>query len=113
VLNPRLALPFRIMDTVEVYPELAYHGTFYQTDSQSGEIRNLLTGLAPAILVMGVIFLGFSIVAGSLAQEAGAPREGGRPPDEARAPRHRPLAVPLVRNPAKCRVRPGAGRSGS
>ena len=36
-------------------------------------LRYLLTGLAPAILVMGIIFLGFSIVAGSLAQEAGAP----------------------------------------
>lgn len=36
-------------------------------------LRNLLTGLAPAILVMGIIFLGFSIVAGSMAQEAGAP----------------------------------------
>ena len=38
-------------------------------------LRQLLTGLAPAILVMGMLFLGFSIVAGSLAQD--------RPPLEA------------------------------
>ncbi len=36
-------------------------------------LRLLLVGLLPAILVMGVLFLGFSIVAGSMAQEAGAP----------------------------------------
>ncbi len=36
-------------------------------------LRDLLTGLTPAILVMGVIFLGFSIVAGSLAQDGGTP----------------------------------------
>lgn len=40
-------------------------------------LRVLLTGLTPAILMMTVVFLGFSIVAGSLAQEAGAP--GGDP----------------------------------
>ena len=36
-------------------------------------LRVLLTGLTPAILMMTVVFLGFSIVAGSLAQEAGPP----------------------------------------
>ncbi len=36
-------------------------------------LRTPLTGLMPAILVMALIFLGFSIVAGSLAQDAGTP----------------------------------------
>ena len=36
-------------------------------------LRVLLTGLMPALLIMGVVFLGFSIVAGSFAQEGGPP----------------------------------------
>ncbi len=36
-------------------------------------VRALLTGLLPAVLVMGVVFLGFSIIAGSLAQDSGPP----------------------------------------
>jgi LPS-assembly protein len=36
LLNPRIGIPFRIADLVEVLPEFGYHGTFYQTDGQSG-----------------------------------------------------------------------------
>ncbi len=48
-------------------------------------LRVLLTGLTPAILTMTVVFLGFSIVAGSLAQETPPPgtetiAEGGTVP---------------------------------
>ena len=43
-------------------------------------LRNPLTGLVPALLVMAVAFLGFSIVAGSLAQDRAAPQtEAGAP----------------------------------
>jgi hypothetical protein len=42
-LNPRLALPFRVADIFDIYPEIGYHGTFYQTDAQDFESRNLFT----------------------------------------------------------------------
>ncbi|MAE94166.1 MAG: hypothetical protein CL910_05845 [Deltaproteobacteria bacterium] len=45
VLNPRVAFPFRVADSVEVYPELGWHSTLYQTEEQSGEVRNLFTAL--------------------------------------------------------------------
>jgi len=45
VLNPRIGLPFRIADVVEVLPELGYHGTFYHTDGQSGAQRSLFTAM--------------------------------------------------------------------
>ena len=44
LLNPRIALPFHLGEALEVYPELGYHGTFYQTDLQSTAERSLLTG---------------------------------------------------------------------
>lgn len=44
ILNPRLAYPFRLWDTLEVYPEIGWHGTFYDTDRQGFETRNLFTG---------------------------------------------------------------------
>ncbi|MCH2410746.1 LPS-assembly protein LptD [Myxococcota bacterium] len=43
VLNPRLAYPLRIADKIEILPEIGYHGTFYQTEEQGSEIRQLLT----------------------------------------------------------------------
>ena len=43
ILNPRLAYPFRLWDTLEVNPEIGWHGTFYQTDRQGFEQRNLFT----------------------------------------------------------------------
>jgi len=45
VVNPRLHLPFRLFDVVEVLPEVGYHGTFYSADDASGDSRHLLTGL--------------------------------------------------------------------
>jgi lipopolysaccharide assembly outer membrane protein LptD (OstA) len=45
VANPRFLYPFRIADVVEVLPELGWYGTFYATDEQSGEIRNLFTAM--------------------------------------------------------------------
>jgi hypothetical protein len=44
LLNPRLALPLRLGDLVDVYPEIGYHGTFYTTSAQSLRGRHLLTG---------------------------------------------------------------------
>ena len=49
--------------------------------------RLLPTGLAPAILVMTIAFLAFSVIAGSLAQDAGGPdtetvAPGGTVPDK-------------------------------
>jgi lipopolysaccharide assembly outer membrane protein LptD (OstA) len=43
IVNPRLAYPFRLWDTVEVLPEIGWHGTFYDTALQGFETRNLLT----------------------------------------------------------------------
>ena len=44
LMNPRLGLPLRLGDLVDVYPELGYHGTFYTTRSQSLRGRHLFTG---------------------------------------------------------------------
>ncbi len=44
IVNPRLALPFRVFDSIEVYPELGYHGTFYKTELQSSAHRSMVTG---------------------------------------------------------------------
>lgn len=43
VANPRVAMPFRVGDVVEVLPELGWYGTFYQTDEQGSAVRNLFT----------------------------------------------------------------------
>jgi LPS-assembly protein len=43
VLNPRFYLPLRIADAVEVLPELAWHGTFYDSEKRGTEMRNLFT----------------------------------------------------------------------
>jgi lipopolysaccharide assembly outer membrane protein LptD (OstA) len=40
---PRLALPFRIGDFVEAYPEVGWHQTLYDTHFQGTEERHLLT----------------------------------------------------------------------
>jgi lipopolysaccharide assembly outer membrane protein LptD (OstA) len=45
VLNPRIGIPFRIADLVEVLPEVGYYGTFYHTDGQSAEERSLFTAM--------------------------------------------------------------------
>ncbi len=44
LLNPRVAVPFRVGDYLEVLPELGYHGTLYQTSRQSFSHRSLVTG---------------------------------------------------------------------
>ena len=43
LVNPRLALPLRLGDLVDVYPEVGYHGTYYTTRSQSLRGRHLFT----------------------------------------------------------------------
>jgi lipopolysaccharide assembly outer membrane protein LptD (OstA) len=48
VMNPRIGLPFRIADTVEVLPEIGYHGTFYSTRAQSTVMRSLFTAMLDA-----------------------------------------------------------------
>ncbi len=45
VLNPRIGIPFRVADIVEVLPEIGYHGTFYRTDAQSSTMRSLFTAM--------------------------------------------------------------------
>lgn len=42
--NPRLSLPFRVADVLEVLPEAGYHATAYQTDAQGFAARHLFTG---------------------------------------------------------------------
>lgn len=42
-INPRVARPFRIGDLVEIYPEIGYIGTFYNTE-ETDEVRHLVTG---------------------------------------------------------------------
>jgi len=44
LVQPRLAYPLRIADLFEVYPEVGYSGTFYDTDLQGGASRSLFTG---------------------------------------------------------------------
>ncbi len=44
VLNPRLHLPLRVADAIELLPELGWHGTFYQSRERGTEMRNLFTG---------------------------------------------------------------------
>lgn len=45
VLNPRLAVPFRLFDRIEVTPQAGYYGTFYHTVGQSYADRQLATGM--------------------------------------------------------------------
>jgi lipopolysaccharide assembly outer membrane protein LptD (OstA) len=44
VLNPRLHVPLRIADVVEVLPEVGWAGTFYQSERRGSEMRSLFTG---------------------------------------------------------------------
>jgi len=44
LLQPRVAYPIRIADLFEVYPEVGYYGTFYDTDLQGAASRSLFTG---------------------------------------------------------------------
>lgn len=43
VLNPRLYVPVRLFDLVEVLPEVGYYGTFYDSRLRGTELRNLAT----------------------------------------------------------------------
>ncbi|MBW2313279.1 MAG: LPS-assembly protein LptD [Deltaproteobacteria bacterium] len=43
-LYPRLSLPFRLLDQVEVVPEVGYRSTLYSTDAQGFEERGMVTG---------------------------------------------------------------------
>ena len=45
VLNPRIGMPFRIADVVEVYPEVGFDGTFYQSGTRSTDFRGLFTAM--------------------------------------------------------------------
>ncbi|MBW2286488.1 MAG: LPS-assembly protein LptD [Deltaproteobacteria bacterium] len=42
-IHPRLAVPFRISDYVEVYPEVGWHQTFYESHFMGSNQRHLLT----------------------------------------------------------------------
>ncbi len=42
LVNPRIAAPFRLFGGLEVYPEVGYHGTFYQSDNLGFSQRSLL-----------------------------------------------------------------------
>jgi lipopolysaccharide assembly outer membrane protein LptD (OstA) len=42
-LNPRLALPLRVLDFLELYPEVGYLGTLYATQAQGYADRHLFT----------------------------------------------------------------------
>jgi lipopolysaccharide assembly outer membrane protein LptD (OstA) len=44
VAHPRLAYPMRLADLIEVYPEVGWYGTFYDTTRVGTDSRNLLTG---------------------------------------------------------------------
>jgi len=44
LLTPRIALPWRIADVVELYPEAGWHQTFYDGDSTGFKSQGLLTG---------------------------------------------------------------------
>lgn len=44
VLNPRLYLPLRLGDIVELLPEVGWYGTFYDSQRRGAEVRNLVTG---------------------------------------------------------------------
>ncbi len=43
LVAPRLGLPLRLADRLELYPEIGYHGTLYDSDAQGTEVRSLLT----------------------------------------------------------------------
>ncbi len=43
VVNPRVGLPLRLGDRFELFPEVGYHGTFYETAEQDFEERSLFT----------------------------------------------------------------------
>ena len=45
-LNPRLAVPFTLADVVEVYPEIGWSETLYDTRLEAFAYRGLLTGRA-------------------------------------------------------------------
>jgi hypothetical protein len=44
LVNPRVGVPFRIGESLELYPELGYHGTLYQSRLQDFTDRHLVTG---------------------------------------------------------------------
>jgi lipopolysaccharide assembly outer membrane protein LptD (OstA) len=44
VLNPRLSVPLRLADVIEILPEAAWYGTLYSSDRRGGELRSLFTG---------------------------------------------------------------------
>jgi lipopolysaccharide assembly outer membrane protein LptD (OstA) len=44
LLTPRVGLPWRLGDAVELYPEVGWHQTLYQTDAQGFVERGLFTG---------------------------------------------------------------------
>lgn len=46
VLHPRLALPFRLFDLVELLPEVGWHQTFYDSNQLAYEQRGYLTARA-------------------------------------------------------------------
>ncbi len=43
VMNPRIGVPLRFFDFLEVYPELGYHQTFYSSRFQGSDQRGLMT----------------------------------------------------------------------
>lgn len=44
LLTPRIGAPFRLLDIIEVYPEVGWHQAFYNSDEVGSQERGLLTG---------------------------------------------------------------------
>ena len=44
IFTPRLGVPWRFADLVEVYPEVGWHQTLYGTEEKDFDERHLFTG---------------------------------------------------------------------
>lgn len=44
LLTPRIGAPFRLLDIIEVYPEVGWHQAFYNSDAVGSQERGLFTG---------------------------------------------------------------------
>lgn len=50
LINPRIGVPLRLFDALELYSEAGWHETLYQSRGQGGERRGFVTGRAEASL---------------------------------------------------------------
>ena len=60
-LQPRLALPFRLGQLAEVYPEASWYQTFYDSQERGGEQRGLFTGRVDLRSRVGRTFAGGTV----------------------------------------------------